>query len=292
MQTGKFTVTEVEDRTHVPGGTLRQWERRYGFPNPTRLANGYRLYSEVDVLLIERMKQLIADGIPASRAAALVRESSNELVGPSSQASPLDVDSLLRALKALDGLEVERILGRAHAGAGVVDVFTQLLEPVVEVLAGAASQQDPREPAMRHLIELHLHNLLAAAPHNGGSPLIDVWATVPDSRATRALMLLVLLRRRGLSVRYLGAGHDANSMERAIGTLPSSRVHIVVSDADGVSAAAGAFRESKAATLILAAGSAESAGLRSSLPSADVYTTLKDTIDAAVEAVRTSGVPA
>ncbi len=292
MRTGKFTVNEVEERTHVPAGTLRQWERRYGFPNPTRLANGYRLYSENDVLLIDRMKQLIADGIPASRAAALVREGSNELSGTATPTPALDPEALMHALTAMDGLEVERMLGRAHASAGVLDVFTGLLEPTLAVLDAAADDQDPREPGMRHLLELHLHNLLAAAPHNGGSPLIDVWATVPVGRATRALMVLVLLRRRGLSVRYLGAGHDATRIDHAVRALPSSRVHVLVTDPAGAAAAANALHASQATTLIMPATPAEADINDVPLSAATICSDLEEAINAAVQAVRTAGVSA
>ena len=33
---GKYTIAEVEERTGVASATLRQWERRYGFPKPQR----------------------------------------------------------------------------------------------------------------------------------------------------------------------------------------------------------------------------------------------------------------
>ena len=71
--TGKYTVNEVEDRTGVPAATLRQWERRYGFPLPERSASGYRLYGDDDLRHIVAMKRHIDDGVPASRAAEMVR---------------------------------------------------------------------------------------------------------------------------------------------------------------------------------------------------------------------------
>ncbi|MEX2501217.1 MAG: MerR family transcriptional regulator, partial [Trueperaceae bacterium] len=73
MSRGKFTVHEVEERTDVPAATLRQWERRYGCPKPERSTSGYRLYADVDLRVIETMKRYIDDGVPASRAADLVR---------------------------------------------------------------------------------------------------------------------------------------------------------------------------------------------------------------------------
>ena len=66
-----FTAGEVEQRTGVPATTLRQWERRYGLPNPQRSAGGYRLYSQNDLTVIEFFKNKIAQGVSVSRAAQL-----------------------------------------------------------------------------------------------------------------------------------------------------------------------------------------------------------------------------
>ena len=67
---GKYTVREVEERTGVPASSLRQWERRYGFPKPERSESGYRYFSEGDIDAISRMRDLVAEGVPPSRAAA------------------------------------------------------------------------------------------------------------------------------------------------------------------------------------------------------------------------------
>ena len=71
-QTGMFTASEVEAQTGVPATTLRQWERRYGFPHPARNASGYRLYSPGDVAAIQYMQSQLQSGVPASRAAELI----------------------------------------------------------------------------------------------------------------------------------------------------------------------------------------------------------------------------
>lgn len=289
MQTGKFTVNEVEERTHVPAGTLRQWERRYGFPNPTRLHNGYRLYSEADVALIERMKQHIADGIPASRAAALVREGATEAPAPGAQPASFDLGTFVRTLQALDGLEVERLLGRAHAVAGVAEVFNRLVEPALDALDAAAERGESNEPAMRHLLEVHLHNLLAAAPHNGGSALVDVMATVQAPRATRALLLLVLLRRRGLSVRYLGAGHAADQLPGLTAPLAVPRVRLVLAGATDLAQAIDAWRVDPSVNLVLPA--TRDAVARSAYSSSvAVCSSVQDAVAHTVEAARSAEV--
>ena len=98
--TGKYTVNEVEERTRVPAATLRQWERRYGFPRPERSGSGYRLYGDDDLRHILAMKRHIDDGVPASRAAEMVRVAEVRAYGP----RPLDHlrDELVAALIELD----------------------------------------------------------------------------------------------------------------------------------------------------------------------------------------------
>ena len=47
-----LTIKAVQNRTGIKPVTLRAWERRYDLLQPTRMANGYRLYSERDVQLL------------------------------------------------------------------------------------------------------------------------------------------------------------------------------------------------------------------------------------------------
>ncbi|MDF1524529.1 MAG: MerR family transcriptional regulator, partial [Trueperaceae bacterium] len=100
MARGKYTVNEVEERTGVPATTLRQWERRYGLPLPERSESGYRLYGDVDLDDIRAMKAHVDDGVPASRAAEMVKERAKPLTGPRPIAG-LRQD-LVEALVALD----------------------------------------------------------------------------------------------------------------------------------------------------------------------------------------------
>ena len=52
--------------------TLRAWERRYGLPEPQRGQQGYRLYSEHDLLTLRWLKQQIDTGMSISRAVELL----------------------------------------------------------------------------------------------------------------------------------------------------------------------------------------------------------------------------
>ncbi|HEY2772104.1 MAG TPA: MerR family transcriptional regulator [Solirubrobacteraceae bacterium] len=50
-----LTIAQVVEETGVAEGTLRMWERRYGFPDPERLPSGHRRYSDDDVELVRRV---------------------------------------------------------------------------------------------------------------------------------------------------------------------------------------------------------------------------------------------
>jgi DICT domain-containing protein/predicted DNA-binding transcriptional regulator AlpA len=47
-----LTISELAERTGIPPATLRSWESRYGFPQPSRLAGGHRRYGESDVAAV------------------------------------------------------------------------------------------------------------------------------------------------------------------------------------------------------------------------------------------------
>jgi DICT domain-containing protein len=74
-------IREVAELSGVAAGTIRQWEQRYGFPEPERTPSGYRRYSSADVETLRRVVELRRGGmsIPAAlervrRAAASITE--------------------------------------------------------------------------------------------------------------------------------------------------------------------------------------------------------------------------
>ena len=121
--TPMFTASEVESRTGVPATTLRQWERRYGLPNPQRANSGYRLYSQNDIGCIEFMRNQIGDGVAASRAAqlyVLAKGGNSPAVQNNPRGAGEDlVSRLIDATLAGDNSRADRVLSEAHASLSV-----------------------------------------------------------------------------------------------------------------------------------------------------------------------------
>ena len=51
---------------------IRAWERRYGVLSPQRTPSGYRVYTDRDVALLRRLKQLTEEGVSISEAAKML----------------------------------------------------------------------------------------------------------------------------------------------------------------------------------------------------------------------------
>ncbi|RKS78730.1 DNA-binding transcriptional MerR regulator [Actinomadura pelletieri DSM 43383] len=64
-------IGDVADKTGVSRRLLRYYEEQ-GLLRPTRLPNGYRQYSEADVVAVRHIRALLAAGLPTSVIAQLL----------------------------------------------------------------------------------------------------------------------------------------------------------------------------------------------------------------------------
>ena len=220
MGIGKYTVNEVEERTGVPAATLRQWERRYGFPLPERSESGYRLYGDDDLRHIRAMKQHIDDGVPASRAAAMVRGAGDLERGP----RPLEAlrGALVEALVALDEERADRVVGEAHALHPLEDVVLDLFRSTMLELGErwhAGTIATTTEHFASNYIQGRLRQLMSIAGNSRNGQRVIVACAPYDQHEIGAMMLSVMLRREGYHVLYVGANTpvaDLACMARAV----------------------------------------------------------------------------
>ncbi len=117
-----YSVAAIARHTGVPAVTLRAWERRYGFPRPSRASGGRRLYTQRDIWTVRGLRGQTDQGVPISRAIALVRDAAASRVPatePLGDRSPLTTlaDQLLEALLDLAARRAERVLS-GHDAAG------------------------------------------------------------------------------------------------------------------------------------------------------------------------------
>jgi methylmalonyl-CoA mutase cobalamin-binding subunit len=69
--TAAHSIADIERDTGLPKDTLRVWERRYGFPNPVRDAQGERRYDDEQLLRLRHLRRLLDAGHRPGRVVSL-----------------------------------------------------------------------------------------------------------------------------------------------------------------------------------------------------------------------------
>lgn len=237
-----FTAGEVEERTGVPATTLRQWERRYGLPNPHRSPSGYRLYSQNDLSVIEFFKARIGEGISVSRAAQLysLEQSlpSNQrdavktlLPHPKVQSLETMVAGLVDSTVAGDSLKADKILAQAYGTMPVEDVVLELIQPTLVEVGERWHRGEitvAHEHQSTHYLRGKLHHLLelAGSPRHG--PTVVLACPTGEWHEIGALSIAIFLRRAGVRTHYLGANTPIVDLARFAREVKASAVMLSV----------------------------------------------------------------
>jgi len=207
--TGLYTASEVEQRTGVQATTLRQWERRYGIPKPTRNESGYRLYSPLDLQQIEFLLARIAEGIAVSRAAELCRQAFHVHEAPSEHVHPhaATARALRAALVASDHARATELLSDAHARYSVEDVLVRIIQPALHDIGESWARGEitvAHEHQASAFLRARIAQLLQLAAVDAWGPAVVATCGPGELHEIGLLMLSVVLRRRGVRVHYLG----------------------------------------------------------------------------------------
>jgi MerR family transcriptional regulator, light-induced transcriptional regulator len=233
-----FTASEVESRTGVPATTLRQWERRYGLPNPQRSTSGYRLYSQNDMGCIGFMRDQIAAGISASRAAelyVLAKNNNDQMALIRREPKMQIVSRLVDATLNGDNLQADQVLSEAHALWSVEDVLVKVIQPTL-VSIGEKWHRGEITVAHEHqasnFLRGKLHNLLELAGNSKLGPAIVVACAPGEWHEIGSLMMAIFLRRAGFRTHYLGANTPIEDLVRFAREVKAEALMISVSNSE------------------------------------------------------------
>jgi MerR family transcriptional regulator, light-induced transcriptional regulator len=245
QDTPLFTASEVEHRTSVPATTLRQWERRYGLPNPKRTPGGYRLYSQNDIACIEFFKNRISAGIPASRAAQLYALEQSLPAGNDQLHEHIQhlravntnslMNQLIEAILVGDNAKADTVLAQAHHILAVESVLLELIQPTM-VEIGERWHRGEITIAHEHQATAYLrgklHGLLemAGSPRHG--PTVVVACAPGEWHEIGALTIAIFLRRAGIRTHFLGANTPIVDLARFAREIKASAVMVSAGTSD------------------------------------------------------------
>jgi DNA-binding transcriptional MerR regulator/methylmalonyl-CoA mutase cobalamin-binding subunit len=214
----RYPVRLVAFRTGLSPHVLRAWERRYLVVSPSRSDGGQRLYSDLDVERLLRLRRLTDRGHAIGRIAALplaelVRleeESAGRDSGAPSESAADAADaaaSALQATRRLDPTELQAVLERAAVTLGTPVFVDQVVGPLLERIGHGWSQRSvsvAQEHMATAVIRRVLGWLLRLYEARNGAPRLVVATPPHHTHELGALMAAASAAAEGWNVTYLG----------------------------------------------------------------------------------------
>lgn len=239
------TIRVASRITGLSVDTLRMWERRYGFPVPSRNSVGNRIYSESDVTRLGLIAKAMKMGYRAGEA---IRLEENDLVDllagqtqghlPRTSPTERDIEPLIDRITSYDPDGFRRELRRLAGSFGTQGFITNIVAKLVEVVGDAwakGAMSIHQEHLMTDIVSTELR-LMGSLLDNPLGPKL-LFATFPREFHGLGLQMV------GLYAQFLGAqgyvlGTDTPVLEiaRAASSLSVQAVAISVSTASPTTA--------------------------------------------------------
>lgn len=226
---GKYRIQTVAEMTGVPAATLRAWERRYGLPIPARTASAYRLYSDGDIGMIRRVRELCDSGMSPSEATRLVLDEQTKELDSAALAAVPSEDAfgpmrtaILNAVDNLDVRRLERELDRATALGTATTIVDQVLRPVM-LEVGDAWHAGTMSVAQEHLateaVTSVARRLLALVQPDGDARLAVLGVFADDEHVFPLLSLGIHAAAWGWRVVLLGARTPPAAIKHVVAAM-------------------------------------------------------------------------
>lgn len=232
-----YRISVAAELAGVSEGLLRAWERRFGLVKPRRTSGGYRAYSQRDIELIKRVKQLTEEGLSIGEAARLAPSIRKTLEArgdaPSPELVPADSVALqgylaaaLAAAERSDQPAIEAALDAALARVSPLTAWSAVLGPL-EVEVGNRWHEQKLSSAQEHLVSHAVRTRLLALLR--GAPTLVrrhvVCACMPEEQHELGLLQAALrFRHAGDRVTYVGARSQAPQLGELVRRLKADVV--------------------------------------------------------------------
>lgn len=230
-------IRAVSRLTGITPDTLRVWERRYGFPKPSRSSGGERLFRDSDVERLQLVAQALSWGFRAGEVVPLpIRELRRLLSAPApTLAKPISpiVPQLLDALRRDDLIGLARGLRSAIANLGPREFVTEVGAPLLEAVGQCWASGElavHHEHFLSEALSARVHELLAHYELRRGPGPIVLLTTLPGEAHTLGLELVALyLAELGAVPRLMGAQTPPQSIVAGVAMVGADAVGLSVS---------------------------------------------------------------
>ena len=209
-----LNIGQVERDTGLSKDVLRMWERRYGFPQPSRDANGERLYEAAQIDKLRAIKRLMDSGFRPGKLidlslkdlSALARQRGGDhrgVVTPAVQTFFTDL------IKAHDRPALEGHLRQLLLRQGVQEFVLRTVAPLTTAVGDAWMRGEIaifEEHLYTELLQGVLRSAIQTLAGRRKAPLI-LLTTLPDEQHGLGLLMVeALLAANGVPCVSLGTG--------------------------------------------------------------------------------------
>ena len=224
-------IATVERETGIGKDALRVWEKRYGFPLPTRDERDVRLYTQDQVEQLRLIKRLLSNGLRPSKVVGLSVDELNALLPTSNNTDTIlsnEISHLLELIKAHRSHELRIALSRILLRQGMSDFLSKTIEPMNKLVGEAWMAGDLRifeEHLYSDQIMRILRNAINTMSDSTASPRILLTTLPSEEHALGLLMAEAMLTLNGANCVLLGT---QTPVQEVVAASTAHRSDIVV----------------------------------------------------------------
>lgn len=227
-----YNIKAVSNLVGLPPVTLRAWERRYGLPLPQRGGQGYRMYSEYDLRILNWIKAQLDSGLSISRAVEFLVELRTAGKDPALEQPLISSQPTVstrhlaahfqQALEHFNDQNAANILRQAFAIYSVDTVILDIVQPTLVQLGEAWHRGDlpiTVEHFATQFCMQHLNSLMSSSAQPNRPGVIVAACAPGETHEIGLLSMVVMLRWRGWDVKYLGPNLKLDRIAEALTPL-------------------------------------------------------------------------
>ncbi len=219
------SIGEVERETGLSKDTLRIWERRYGFPSPTRDLNDERVYPQDQIQRLRVIRRLLDAGLRPGKIVGLSLEQLNTFLAPVRSTAamvPEAVDWPQRALELIQSHRAEELRHQLAQLLLQLGLRKFILDVVVPLngLVGNAWLKGTIEIFEEHLytaqVQSLLQHALGAIPPAGAAPRVLLTTLPGEDHQLGMLMAEAFFAMEGAQCFSLGTQTPPSDIVKAV----------------------------------------------------------------------------
>ena len=215
-----FTIKELESLSGIKAHTIRIWEQRYKFLQPSRTPTNIRRYNNEELKTLLTVALLNKYGYKISRIDEMQPGQRTEAVMQLQQPDAHDehlIIELIGCMIELKSNEFEQILTTHITQNGIEKTLTGIVFLFLERV-GILWQTNRLRPVQEHIVSAIIRQKIIHAIDElplttASSPLFILFLPEQEHHELGLLYVYYLLRKRGLATIYLGANVPLKDIE-------------------------------------------------------------------------------